>query len=474
MRIEDFEKERSKLLKDPEIRNAWLEYLSQFPHQSAYFRSSSQYRNQVSIINGKKAGTDINLYKLFLEQCVNLLREGGRCGIITPGSVYNDLGAKQLREMLFTTCRVDSLFGLQNERFIFEGVDHRQKFCILTFQKGGQTDSFTAAFRISISEALRPDQLEAFFHSPDEHLQLPVPTIRSLSPNSLSVMEFKCEEDVRIASHLSRFPLLGSEDPASWAVHFHCEFHMTNDSDLFQTADGPGRLPLYEGKMTHQYNHLFASPKYWIDEREARQRLLGREKERGQQLDYESYRLGFRDVARNTDERTCIMTMLPPRVFCNHKLPTALVTRRSEHTVDAACSLFFCGCMNSFVIDSLVRQRVTTNLTFVTLYQLPMPRLCESDDMFRRIVERAALLVCTTPEFDALAKTVGIKSHRQGVTDPVKRAGLRAELDGLVAHLYGLTEAEFAHVLSTFPLVPEPVKVAAQNAYRDVDRGLVR
>lgn len=474
MRIEDFEKERSKLLNDPAILEAWLAYLSQFPHQSAYFRKSAQYRNQISLINGKKAGTDINLYKLFLEQCANLLRDGGRCGIITPGSVYNDLGAKQLREMLFTTCRVDSLFGLQNERFIFEGVDHRQKFCILTFQKGGQTDSFTAAFRISISEALRPEQLEAFFHSPDEHLELSVSTIRRLSPDSYSLMEFKGDEDLRIASRLSAFPLLGVSDPRSWSVRFRAEFHMTNDSDLFQTADGPGRLPLYEGKMIHQYNHLFASPKYWIDEREARERLLGRAEERGQRLDYESYRLGFRDVARNTDERTCIMTMLPPRVFCNHKLPTALVTRRSEHTVDAACSLFFCGCMNSFVIDSLVRQRVTTNLTFVTLYQLPMPRLCESDDMFRRIVERAALLVCTTPEFDALAKTAGIKSHRQGVTDPVKRAALRAELDGLVAHLYGLSEADFAHVLSTFPLVPEPVKVAAQNAYRDVERGLVR
>jgi hypothetical protein len=474
MRIEDFEEERSKLLKDSAIHNAWLDYLSQFPHQSAYFRSSSQYRNQISLINGKKAGTDINLYKLFLEQCVNLLRDGGRCGIITPGSVYNDLGAKQLREMLFTNCRIDSLFGLQNERFIFEGVDHRQKVCILTFQKGGHTESFVAAFRISIREALRPEQLEAFFHSAGEHLQLSVDTIRRLSPDSYSLMEFKCEKDLRIASRLSKFLLLGASDPDSWSVRFRAEFHMTNDSDLFKTSDGPGRLSLYEGKMIHQYNHMFASPKYWLDEREARQRLLGKAEDRGQRLDYQSYRLGFRDVARNTDERTCIMTLLPPRVFCNHKLPTALVTRQGEHTVDAACSLFFCGCMNSFVIDSLVRQRVTTNLTFVTLYQLPMPRLSESDPAFRQIVERVACLVCTTSEFDGLAKAVGIRSHKHGVTDPVKRATLRAELDGLIAHLYGLSEAEFAHVLSTFPLVSDPVKVAAQNAYRDVERGLIK
>jgi len=89
-------------------------------------------------------------------------------------------------------------------------------------------------------------------------------------------------------------------------------------------------------------------------------------------------------------------------------------------------------------------------------------------------VERAARLICTEPVFDDLAKEVDIKSRSESVTDRTGRGQLRAELDGLIAHLYGLTESEFAHVLSTFPLVPDPVKVAAQNAYRDVERGLVR
>ena len=67
-----------------------------------------------------------------------------------------------------------------------------------------------------------------------------------------------------------------------------------------------------------------------------------------------------------------------------------------------------------------------------------------------------------------------MRNHLDGATDPAERAHLRAELDGLVAHLYGLTESEFAHILGTFPLVAEPVKVAALNAYRDVERGLVK
>jgi hypothetical protein len=235
---------------------------------------------------------------------------------------------------------------------------------------------------------------------------------------------------------------------------------MTNDSDLFKTANGKNRLPLYEGKMIHQFNHQFASPKYWIDESEARQRLLGREIDQKQRLDYQSYRLGFRDVARNSDERTCLMTMLPANVFCNHKLPTALVRRNSQE-IDPRCSLFFCGCMNSFLVDFLVRQRVTTNLTFITLYQLPMPRVGEPELSFESIVNRVARLICTSPEFDDLAKEVGLKGHKQGATDPIKRAAVRAELDAMVAHLYRLTEDELVHILSTFPLVKDEVKQAA-------------
>lgn len=38
---------------------------------------------------------------------------------------------------------------------------------------------------------------------------------------------------------------------------------------------------------------------------------------------------------------------------------------------------------------------------------------------------------------------------------------------------YGLTEAEFAHILTTNPLVTEPFKVVV-FACRDVERGMVK
>ena len=90
------------------------------------------------------------------------------------------------------------------------------------------------------------------------------------------------------------------------------------------------------------------------------------------------------------------------------------------------------------------------------------------------IAVRVAKLICTTSPYDTLARDMGMHDHHDGATDPSERARMRAELDGLVAHLYGLTEDEFAHILASFPLVAEPVKQAARNAYRDVERGLIQ
>ena len=109
---------------------------------------------------------------------------------------------------------------------------------------------------------------------------------------------------------------------------------------------------------------------------------------------------------------------------------------------------------------------MTTNLNLFYLYQLPVPRLTEEDTEFAPLVERAARLVCTAPEFDHLARAVGLKDHTEGARDAPERARLRAELDGLVARLYGLTEGEFAHVLSTFPLVGRGARGAALGEFR--------
>ncbi|HLO48669.1 MAG TPA: RNA-binding domain-containing protein [Nostocaceae cyanobacterium] len=459
--IKTWEQQREQLLTDPEIQEAWLNYCSSFPHVSAYFKKAEQYKNQRAEVEGRSVARKINLYFLFLEQCFNLLSSNGCCGIIVPTGFYSDLGTKQLREMLFSKTRLDTILGFSNERFIFEGVHHSVKFCLLTFKKDGLTESFRAAFRINPREAISPKQLESFLNNKAEQVEISVQLIRRLSPDSLSVMEFKNEVDIHIAKNMAKFPLLGKKINGKWNLSLKQEFNMTSDSPLFKQKPSEGRLPLYEGKMIHQFTHRQAEPRYWVDEKDGRKALLGRKgTDQGQKLDYQSYRLGFRDVARNTDVRTMIASITPPNVFAGNTLILAQPFTNSDEL------LFAVSVLNSFACDFVIRQKVTAHCNMFYVYQLPVPRLGIGDTYFNEIVERAAKLICTTPEFDELAQEVGLDSYQNGVKDETERAKLRAELDGMIANIYGLTEEEFAYILTTFPVVPEPVKQAALDAYK--------
>lgn len=491
MDIHDFESEQARLLRDPEVMKTWLAYHSRFNHQRQYFRIAPEYANQVPIVDGKRHGKDVNLYKLFLERCMNLLRDKGECGIVIPSGIYTDLGSMKLREMLFSQTQITGLFGFENRKEIFEGVHRSFKFVVLTFERGGHTTHFPAAF-------MRHDVSDLHDFS-RQTIDISVAMIRRLSPDSLSVMEFKSELDVVIAEKMLRWPLLGETLSDVWSLELHREFNMTDDAALFMKMPKPDYFPLFEGKMVWQFDHRFAEPRYWISEQKAREALLSarvrritRKMDEHQQrvdiddsrvkLEYEYYRLGYRDIASSTNERSMICTVLPRRVFAGNTLnlqrPIDDVFNvdgwEQVRSLSGSEMVYLCAVLNSFTIDWMIRQRVTSHLNMFYVYQLPVPRLTVADKRFLPIVSRAARLICTTPEFDDLAKEVGLKSHRQGVTDEVPRAQLLAELDGLIAHLYGLTETEFAQVLSAFPLVADPVKIAAQNAFRNAERGLIK
>jgi hypothetical protein len=453
MDIKEFEEELQRLLKDEDIKKAWLEYHSGFNHQRNYFRFSPQYVNQVPIIDGKRHGKDVNLFKLFLERCVHLLRPGGQCGIVIPSGIHTDLGAKQLREMLFGSTRVTGLFCFENRKEIFESVHRSFKFVVLTFEAGGKTESFPAAF-------MRHDVSELSQFPAQGSIPISVDLVRRLSPDSLSVMEFKSEKDIEIAEKFLRFPLLGEALEGSWKLELHRELNMTDDAYLFKKQPGQNRLPLFEGKMMWQFASDLAEPRFWIVEREGRKAVLGETQDNGQTLGYQKFRLGYRSIASNTNERSLICSIIPPS-FTGNSLNVS-------ENLDVRTQFFCVGVLNSFAIDWFLRLKVTTNINMFYIYQLPVPRMTRANREFDPIVQRAAKLICTTPEFDDLSRQVGMSSHKDGATGTAQRAILRAELDGLVAHLYGLSEEDFSYILQHFPLVQQTQKEAALAAYKAI------
>lgn len=493
MRLEDFEEEKADILKKtPELRAEWLSYLSGFPHVNLWFRNAAQYINQTAIINGRKATTDLNLYKLFTEQTRHLLRKDGYCGIVIPSGIYTDLGATQLRRMLFETTRITGLFCFENRRKIFEGVDSRFKFVVLSYENSGHTERFPARF-------MRHDVGELASFPGDESLQIEVELVKKLSPDSLSILEFQDLGQVRIIEKLARQPTLSESIEGSFVLNLQREFHMTDDARLYHPDKKRGFVPLVEGKNFHQFLFPFSDSRYWVDPDEARKelvaarlRLLKRKCDAAEitlkaaeddfKIDADSYRVVFRDVARNTDERTMIATVLPPQVFCPHTVSMEMVyqdevedgaVRLNQTSMTNPQRLFLAAVLNSFAADFQLRQKVTAHLSFFFVYQLFAPRLTTKDASFRPLVERAARLVGTSGAYDELLKEVfGKKATHQthGLTDPAARQTTRAEIDALVAQLYDLTEDEFTHILSTFPLVDESVKSETRNTYRELLR----
>ena len=102
---------------------------------------------------------------------------------------------------------------------------------------------------------------------------------------------------------------------------------------------------------------------------------------------------------------------------------------------------FLCGLFNSFVVNYLVRMRVTTHVTTATVERLPLPTRDHSPRAFREIAALARLL-----------------SRRDD-------AAAAARLQALVAGLYQLSAGEFAHVLSTFPLIPKEERDRVYDTY---------
>jgi hypothetical protein len=291
--------------------------------------------------------------------------------------------------------------------------------------------------------AIRPDDLPAFLAARENLIYMRRDVLEKFSPDSLSVMEFEQKNQYAIAEKLfGNWPLLGKQIESSWNAHFAQDFHITNDRDLFNhIQDG---LPLYEGKMIQQFNASARGAQYWVNLQIGKQKL--QDKSHGRW--FENYRFAFREIARSTDSRTSIAAMLPKNVF-------ATITLWTGTSNSSAIDLYIVSVFNSFCFDFLARSRVGTHMTLFLTKQLPLPRLTAGDPFFDALVPRAARLTCTRVEFAGLWQEVMGEpwDESKGATDPAERQRLRDEIDALVAHLYGLSRAEFDHILGTFPLV---------------------
>ncbi|NKS16897.1 N-6 DNA methylase [Rhodococcus hoagii] len=423
---------------------------------------------------------------VFAELFRGLTAPKGRTGIIVPTGIATDATTQYFFKDMIEKKSLAALYDFENQSSaggkIFESVDSRQKFCLLTIAgRDEHEDSATFAFFLHDPQAISTSE---FALTPDE--------ITLLNPNTGTVPIFRSRRDADITLGIyRRVPVLvNANDPVNgnpWGVSFmQGLFNMTSDSHLFhtredleaqdwaldgnvfvrETAQGIREVmvPLYEAKMLHHFDSRWATydgdtirdvteveksdptfgplGRYWVSKAEVTERLEGRWKK--------DWLLGFRKICRATDERTLI----------NFSYPTAGMGDSGNLLFPATGNPGeLVGGLSSLAADYILRQKQGgINLNFFQFEQIAVLPPTPADvstpwdsvtPLAKWVNGRVLELSFTDLGSSPFARELG-DSGTPFAWDASRRFNLRAELDAAFFHLYNLTRDDADYILDTF------------------------
>ena len=440
---------------------------------------------------------DINLYSLFVERALLLVEPEGFLGLLTQSGIYADKSAATFFKAYSTSGRVGCLFDFENKKIFFKDVHASQKFCAIVL--GGEKRRFVEA------------ECAFFLHDTktiadtDRTFSLTPADFARVNPNTGTAPVFRTRRDADFTCGIyERHPVLvdrsGSGEDRAWPVKYVRMFDMTIDSVLFRTAeqlDGAGFypvqgkrwrrgkelfLPLYEGKMVQAFDHRAASvvvnpanlkrpaqpraatieeharpawlpePQYWVNE------------DRVDWPEGLGWAIGFKDATATTNVRTMIASVLPRSGFGN-TLPLLMPHADGIATYRESAWLW-AGCLNSLAYDFVARQKVQgQHLNLYLLEQLPVLKAEDYDRRFgdtkARDLVRDHVLRLTYTAHDMVPFACDLGHDGSPFPwDQEERRHLRARLDALHFHLYGITREDAAYVLDTFPIVRQEDEAA--------------
>jgi len=386
---------------------------AQAQHLTSFVRDSGIYRVETR--------SHVNRYQLFVERALQLTRRGGRIGLILPAGTVTDSGCAPLRRHVFDHSALDSIVGFDNRHGIFP-IHRSVRFVAITATVGTPTERVRCRFGLS-----RPEDLEQVTPDTPNRVELTRAFIARLSGGEdLAVPEIRSETDLQVIERISAcVPMLQD----GWKISFGRELNASDDRHRFAAfqRDAGGR-PVLEGKQIDSFRADVEGCRYQL-RADTTVRIPRRP------------RLAYRDIASATNRVTLIAAIIPAAAVTTH----TLFCLKTPLPLDGQHVL--CALLNSFVANYLIRLRVNTHVTVSLVSRLRVPVLDRDSRTFRRL--------------STLAQTL---MHSPAAAEQQPEY---AELQGLVARLYGLSESDFAHVLSTFPLIPEAVKAAALTHFNN-------
>jgi hypothetical protein len=438
---------------------------------------------------------DVNLYALFVERAMRLVRRDGIVGLLVPSGIAADLSAAKFFRSISTSGRLAALLDFENRRNtlgldpFFPDVDSRFKFC--AFIAGGPRRTFPQADCAFFQQDAVAAEAAAFPLAPAD--------FAAVNPNTGTAPVFRTPRDAEITLGIyRRVPVLVDrrEEPATalWPVQYVRMFDMTNDSDKFRTAReleqarayrvagqrwqrGEERwLPLTVGRTVNLFDHRAASvienpqnvhnpfnsnpttpeqhadpsfvpsPQFWVSEAEVEwPEGLG-------------WALAFRDIARPTDARTLIATLVPKAALGN-TLPVLFPANRDAVEAYRTTAPLLLANLCSIALDYAARQKVqSTHVNWYIMEQLPVIRREAFAHRFgsksaeQIICEDVLRLIYVSNDMTPFARDQGYEGD-PFAWDEEDRLRRRARLDAIFFHLYGLDRDAADYVLGTFPIV---------------------
>ncbi|WP_312735440.1 Eco57I restriction-modification methylase domain-containing protein [Brevundimonas sp.] len=462
---------------------------------------------------------DINLYSLFVERAHALVKPSGMVGLLTPSGIASDLSASAFFRGVATEGRLKVLYDFENRRMrhglepFFPDVDSRFKFIAMIASPGRMFPAAQCGFFLQATNETR---------DPERAFPITAADFAAVNPNTGTAPIFRSRRDMALTTAIyQRLPVLVDRSAggavAAWPVRYATMFHMTNDSHLFRTrteleeregawavegnrfrsASGDW-LPLYAGRMIHQFDHRAAS--VTVNAANLHNAALSGEVTDEQKADpafvpepqywlqhqgvMDGSAIAFRDIARATDARTMIAAMLPHRAAGN-TAPLIVSSTPAPEQVLLLANL------NAMVLDYVARQKAqSTHLNWYIVEQLPVVPPVAYDRAFghktaRDIVRETVLeLSYTAHDLAPLARDLGHVDKDGQVLPPFvwdedRRLILRAKLDALYFMLYGVYDPadptrsrdDIRYIYSTFPIV-EREETAKWGRYRSRDLAL--
>jgi hypothetical protein len=441
---------------------------------------------------------DVNTYALFAELFLRLAGPKGRAGVIVPTGIATDATTAPFFGALIDGRRLASLVDFENRERIFPAIDSRIKFSLLTIG----SEEKEAAFAFFLTDPAQLSQPERNFTLSSADIAAINPNTKTAPVfRSRADAELTAKIYARVPVLIDEGK---GERGNPWGFTYATKlFDMADDSGIFRTAaelmaaglvrhrtdwvapigayprqaaldltgEGDSRsldlhggrlrtaeryVPLYEAKMIHQFDHRWATyegmenrevtlsekqdanfepiPRYWVEKGELEARLSNKGWRRG-------WLVGWRDIARATDERTLIATVFP-EYGVGHT--ARLLSVRAVPSLAAA----FIAASATLVMDMVAKQKVGgTHLTVEMWKQFPiLPPSAYSELDLAFIVPRVLELTYTSHSMTPFARDLGYDGP-PFVWDEDRRALLRAELDAFYARAYGLTRDELRYIL---------------------------